>query len=160
MTRRGYDKLSDDLHRLKTVERPNIIKAIALAREQGDLSENAEYLAAREQQSFIEGRIASFESKLQRSEIIDILPGHGEKIVFGATVALNDDETGDTRTYRIVGSDEADVSQGLLSITSPLARSLIGKKIGQEIDVQAPSGTKYFIIQDVRYGHFPGDEDV
>lgn len=151
MTQKGYDKLLEELSHLKNIDRPAIIQAIAEAREHGDLSENAEYHAARERQSFIEGRVAELESKLSRADVIDITAAQGDHVTFGATVVLRDDETNEVHKYRIVGSDESDIRQGLLSITSPLARSLIGKKAEDDIDVPAPGGNKCFIIQDVQY---------
>lgn len=151
MTPRGFDKLVEELNHLKTVERPAVIQAIADAREHGDLSENAEYHAARERQSFIEGRVAELESKLSRADVIDISSIQSEHVAFGATVTLRDDETDEVHTYRIVGSDESDVREGLLSITSPLARSLIGKKPDEDIDVPAPGGNKCFVIENVQY---------
>lgn len=151
MTPRGFEKLVEELNHLKNVDRPAIIQAIADAREHGDLSENAEYHAARERQSFIEGRVAELESKVSRADIIDISSSQGDHITFGATVVLRDDETNEVHKYRIVGSDESDIREGLLSITSPLARSLIGKKADEDIDVPAPGGNKCFVIQDVQY---------
>lgn len=151
MTPKGYEKLLEELNNLKNVDRPAIIQAIAEAREYGDLSENAEYHAARERQSFIEGRVAELESKLSRAEIIDISAAQGNHITFGATVILRDDETNEMHKYRIVGSDESDIGQGLLSITSPLARSLIGKKAEDDIDVPAPGGNKCFVVQGIEY---------
>lgn len=151
MTPRGFEKLVEELNHLKTVDRPMVIQAIADAREHGDLSENAEYHAARERQSFIEGRVVELESKLSRADIIDISNIQGDHVAFGATVTLRDDETDEVHTYRIVGSDESDVREGLLSITSPLARSLIGKKAEEDIDVPAPGGNKCFVIENVQY---------
>lgn len=151
MTPRGFEKLVEELNHLKNIERPKIIESIAEAREHGDLSENAEYHAAREKQSFIEGRVAELESKLSRADVIDISATQGDHITFGATVILRDDETNEVHQYRIVGSDESNVREGLLSITSPLARSLIGKKAEEDIDVPAPGGNKCFVIQDVQY---------
>ncbi len=152
LTRRGAEKLREELNELKNVQRPRVIQAIAEAREHGDLKENAEYHAAREQQSFIEGRIKEIESKLANAQIIDVasLDANG-KIVFGATVELIDADTGDEFTYQIVGEDEADISQGLLSVNSPIARALIGKYEGDEVTVQTPGGTKTFEIISVKY---------
>ncbi len=152
LTRRGAEKLREELNDLKNVQRPRVIQAIAEAREHGDLKENAEYHAAREQQSFIEGRIKEIESKLANAQIIDVasLDANG-KIVFGATVELIDADTGDEFTYQIVGEDEADISQGLLSVNSPIARALIGKYEGDEVTVQTPGGTKTFEIISVKY---------
>ncbi len=152
LTARGAQKLRDELQQLKTVDRPRVIDAIATAREHGDLKENAEYHAAREQQSFIEGRIQDIEGKLSNAEIIDVTKlDTGGRIVFGATVELADEETGDEVTYQIVGEDEADIKQGLISISSPIARALIGKNEGDIATVIAPGGEKEFEILAVRY---------
>ena len=152
LTRRGADMLKDELHRLKTVERHAVIQAIAEARAQGDLSENAEYEAAKDKQGFIEGRILEVESKLAAAQIID--PSSldaGGRVVFGATVDLEEEATGAAVTYQIVGDDEADLKQGLISISSPIARAMIGKEAGDTADVQAPGGVKRYEIVDVRY---------
>jgi transcription elongation factor GreA len=148
----GAEKLRTELHHLKTVERPAVIQAIAEARAQGDLSENAEYDAAKEKQGFIEGRIAELESKLSHAQIIDptSLDADG-RIVFGATVELEDVESGDTVTYQIVGDDEADIKAGKISVSSPIARALIGKHAGDGVDVQAPGGVRQYEVLDVRY---------
>ena len=152
LTQRGAEKLREELNDLKNVQRPRVIQAIAEARAHGDLKENAEYHAAREQQSFIEGRIKEIESKLANAQIIDVAGlDAGGKIVFGATVGLIDADTGDEFTYQIVGEDEADISQGLLSVNSPIARALIGKYEGDEVTVQTPGGTKTFEIISVKY---------
>ena len=152
LTVRGADKLREEVHHLKTVERPRVIEAIATAREHGDLKENAEYHAAREQQSFIEGRIQDIEGKLSNAEIIDVAKlDTGGRIVFGATVDLSDEETGDEITYQIVGEDEADIKANLISITSPIARALIGKSVEDIAVVNAPGGEKEFEILAVRY---------
>lgn len=152
MTTKGAEKLREELHNLKTVDRPKVIEAIAEARALGDLKENAEYHAAREQQSFIEGRIIELETKLASAEIIDItkLNARG-KIVFGATVDLMNVETEDEVTYQIVGDDEADIKAHLISISSPIARALIGKEEGDVAIVQAPGGKKEYEILDVKY---------
>lgn len=152
ITVEGAQKLRDELHELKTVARPRVIAAIAEARAHGDLKENAEYQAAKEQQSFIEGRIAEIEGKLGNAEIIDVtkLNAHG-RVVFGATVDLINEETGDEVTYRIVGDDEADIKQGMISISSPIARALIGKEEGDVAAVQTPGGVKEYEITAVRY---------
>ncbi|MCL5668642.1 MAG: transcription elongation factor GreA [Gammaproteobacteria bacterium] len=152
ITVEGAQKLRDELHELKTVARPRVIAAIAEARAHGDLKENAEYHAAKEQQSFIEGRIAEIEGKLGNAEIIDVtkLNAHG-RVVFGATVDLINEETGDEVTYRIVGDDEADIKQGMISISSPIARALIGKEEGDVAAVQTPGGVKEYEITAVRY---------
>ncbi|RFA30562.1 transcription elongation factor GreA [Alkalilimnicola ehrlichii] len=152
LTVKGAEKLKEELARLKTVERPRVIEAIAEARAHGDLKENAEYHAAREQQSFIEGRIAEIEGKLSNAQIIDptTLSTEG-KVVFGATVDLIDEETGKEVTYQIVGDDEADIKQGLISVSSPIARALIGKEEGDIAQVQAPGGIREYEIVGVRY---------
>ncbi len=151
MTEDGLNRLKAELDRLKTVERPSIIRAIAEARTHGDLSENAEYHAARERQSFIEGRLADLESKIRHAEVIDVSKLSGKAVKFGATVKLSDEDTDETTTYRIVGADEADISEGLLSITSPLAQALIGKEKGDSVVVNAPSGAKSYEIISVKY---------
>ena len=152
MTVRGAQKLKEELHRLKTVERPAVIAAIAEARSHGDLSENAEYDAARERQAFIEGRIMELEGKLANAQIIDpkTLDADG-RVVFGATVDLEATESGEQVTYQIVGKDEADVREGKISVTSPIARALIGKYAGDVVVVQAPGGAREYEILDVRY---------
>jgi transcription elongation factor GreA len=153
MTLRGAETLRAELKRLKSEARPNIIKAIAEARGHGDLSENAEYHAAREQQGFIEGRISEIESKLANAEIIDPtkLPNTG-KVVFGAVVELEDQDEGARVIYQIAGEDEADIRAGRISITSPIARALVGKSQGDVVDVAAPGGTRTYEIVAVRYG--------
>ena len=152
VTKRGAEKLKAELQRLKSVERPAVITAIAEARAQGDLSENADYDAAKERQGFIEGRIAEIEGKLSAAQIID--PSEvdaGGRVVFGATVELEDEDSGDAVTYQIVGEDEADIKLGLVNISSPIARALIGKEEGDTAQVQAPGGVKRFEIVAVRY---------
>ncbi len=151
MTQQGYHKLDEELRHLKNIERPAVIKAIADAREHGDLSENAEYHAARERQGFIEGRISELEDKISRSDVIDPTKISGDQIKFGATVTLVDDDTSEIVAYQIVGSDESDIKQGLLSITSPLARALIGKSIDNAIEVITPSGSKAYNIKKIEY---------
>ncbi len=152
ITRRGVEKLKDELQRLKSIERHAVIQAIAEARAQGDLSENAEYEAAKDKQGFIEGRINELEGKLAAAQIIDPSAlDAGGKVVFGSTVDLEEDETGAQVTYQIVGDDEADLKQGLISISSPIARALIGKEAGDVADVQAPGGIKSYEIVEVRY---------
>jgi transcription elongation factor GreA len=149
LTRRGADKLKEELHRLKTVERHAVIQAIAEARAQGDLSENAEYDAAKDKQGFIEGRILEIEAKLAAAQVID--PSSldaGGRVVFGSTVDLEEEATGQQVSYQIVGDDEADLKLGLISISSPIARALIGKSEG---DVRAPGGVKSYEIVGVRY---------
>jgi len=148
----GAEKLKEELHRLKTVDRPRVIQAIAEARAHGDLSENAEYHAAKEQQSFIEGRIAEVESKLSNAQIIDPKTVNAEgRVVFGATVKLLDEDSGTEMTYQIVGDDEADIAQGMVSISSPIARALIGKESGESVEVRVPDGTRHYEILDVSY---------
>lgn len=152
MTAAGAQRLRDELHRLKTVERPRITNAIAEARALGDLKENAEYHAAREQQSFAEGRLAEIESKLSNAEIIDVtrVNAHG-RVVFGATVELLNLTTDEAVTYRIVGEDEADIKARLVSINSPVARGLIGKQAGDTVSVQVPSGAVEYEILAIKY---------
>ena len=152
LTVRGAEKLRAELQQLKSVERPRIIQAIADARAHGDLKENAEYHAAREQQSFAEGRIKEIEGKLSNAQIIDVTKlGANGNVVFGATVDLVDEDSGDELTYQIVGEDEADIKHGLISINSPIARALIGKREGDVATVQAPGGARNLEIVEVRY---------
>ena len=152
LTRRGADKLKDELARLKGVERHAVIQAISEARAQGDLSENAEYEAAKDKQGFIEGRILEIESKLAAAQIIDPSTlDAGGRVVFGSTVELEDEASGTKVTYQIVGDDEADLKLGLISISSPIARALIGKESGDVAEVQAPGGLKHYEVVDVRY---------
>ena len=152
MTVKGAEKLKAQLHELKTVERPRITQAIAEARAHGDLSENAEYHAAREQQSFVEGRINAIESALAEAQIIDVTTLDAEgRVVFGATVDLLNIETEDEVTYQLVGEEEADINENLISITSPIARALIGKNEGDVVDVNAPSGVIEYEILEVKY---------
>jgi len=152
VTKRGAEQLKTELHRLKTVDRPSVITAIAEARAQGDLSENADYDAAKERQGFIEGRIAEIEGKLSAAQVIDPASvDAGGRVVFGTTVELEDEASGDAVTYQIVGEDEADLKQGLINISSPIARALIGKEEGDVAEVQAPGGVKRFEIVAVRY---------
>ncbi|HEX4235079.1 MAG TPA: transcription elongation factor GreA [Caldimonas sp.] len=152
LTRRGAEKLREELNRLKSVERHAAIQAIAEARSHGDLSENAEYEAAKDKQGFVEGRILEVESKLAAAQIIDpkALDADG-RVVFGSTVDLEDEDSGSSVTYQIVGDDEADLKQGLISISSPIARALIGKVAGDVAEVQAPGGIKSYEITGVRY---------
>jgi len=152
LTVRGAEKLREELNQLKGTDRPAVIKAIAEARAHGDLKENAEYHAAREQQGFIEGRIAEIESKLSNAQVIDVttLPATG-KVVFGVTVVLSDEADGTEKTYQIVGEDEADIKAGRVSVQSPIARALIGKEEGDVVDVQAPGGQRAYEIVEVRY---------
>jgi transcription elongation factor GreA len=152
LTRRGAEKLREELQRLKTVERHAVIQAIAEARAQGDLSENAEYDAAKDKQGFIEGRIQEIEAKLAMAQVIDPASlDAGGKVVFGSTVELEEEASGEPVTYQIVGEDEADLKQGLISVGSPIARALIGKEAGDVADVMAPGGVKRYEIVAVRY---------
>jgi transcription elongation factor GreA len=152
VTKRGAEALKAELHKLKTVDRPWVINAIAEARAQGDLSENAEYDAAKDRQGFIEGRIAEIESKLSTAQVIDPSTlDAGGKVVFGSTVVLEDEASGAEVTYQIVGEDEADLKLGRINIGSPIARALIGKEEGDSAEVQAPGGTRHYEIVSVRY---------
>ena len=152
LTKRGAEKLKEELARLKNVERHAVIQAIAEARAQGDLSENAEYEAAKDKQGFIEGRILEIEGKLAAAQVIDpSTVDAGGRVVFGSTVDLEDEDSGAKVTYQIVGEDEADLKQGLISISSPIARSMIGKEAGDVAEVQAPGGLKRYEIVEVRY---------
>jgi transcription elongation factor GreA len=151
MTADGFNRLREELKRLKTVDRPAIIRAIAEAREHGDLAENAEYHSARDRQSFIEGRLAEIEDKIARAEVIDVSKLSGSAIKFGAKVTLADEETDEEQTFQIVGEDEADISQGLLSVTSPLARALIGKRTGESVEVATPRGAKSYEVVTVAF---------
>jgi len=152
ITTRGAELLKEELHRLKHVERPAVVQAIAEARAQGDLSENAEYDAAKDKQGFIEGRIAEIEGKLSAAQIIDPASlDAGGRVVFGSTVEMEIEATGDVVTYQIVGDDEADLKKGLISISSPIALALIGKEAGDVASVQAPGGVREYEIIEVRY---------
>jgi transcription elongation factor GreA len=152
ITKRGAEMLKAELHRLKTVDRPWVINAIAEARAQGDLSENAEYESAKDRQGFIEGRILEIEGKLSAAQIIDpATVDAGGRVVFGATVELEDEDSGEKVTYQIVGEDEADIKQGLVNISSPIARALIGKEEGDTATVVAPGGERHYDIVAVRY---------
>jgi len=152
LTLKGAERLRAELKRLKTEDRPRVIQAIAEARSHGDLSENAEYHAAREQQSFIEGRIKDVEAHLANSEIIDVTRvASGGKVVFGATVHLEDQDDGNKVVYQIVGDAEADIRNGWISVSSPIARALVGKQEGDVVDVVAPSGTRSYEIMTVKY---------
>lgn len=150
MTRRGFTALDDELKQLKSVERPAVIRAIAEAREHGDLSENAEYHAAREKQSFIEGRVKELEALISLAEVIEVAKLSGA-IKFGATVVLVDEESNEEKTYQIVGESEADIERNLLNIRSPLARALIGKDEGDSVEVKTPGGTRGYEILSIRY---------
>ena len=151
MTEGGHETLVKELKNLRSVERPNVVDAIEEARAHGDLSENAEYHAARDKQSFIEGRIAELEDKLSRAEVIDTSQIKGVIIRFGATVSVVDEDTDEESTYQIVGEDEADVGSGLLSVTSPLARALISKEVGDSIELTTPGGSKGYEILKLLY---------
>ncbi len=150
-TKQGYERLQSELHRLKSEERPRVIQDIAEARSHGDLSENAEYSAARERQGFIEGRIAELEDKLSRAQVID--PGEGDQgqVRFGAFVTLCDEETGDEKTYQIVGDIEADIRENRISLSSPLARALVGKRVDDLVEVNAPKGAVEYTITSIHY---------
>ncbi|HRE44215.1 MAG TPA: transcription elongation factor GreA [Terricaulis sp.] len=151
MTAEGYQALDAELKRLKTEERPSVIQAISEARAHGDLSENAEYHAAKERQAFIETRVAEIEDKIARSQVIDVSKLSGKQIKFGATVNLIDEDSGEKSKYKIVGEDEADVKAGKVSITSPIARALIGKEEGDVVEVMAPGGAKSYEIVKVKF---------
>jgi transcription elongation factor GreA len=149
MTAEGFNRLEEELRHLKSVERPAIIRAIAEAREHGDLSENAEYHAARERQSFIEGRVMELEDKISRAEIIDVSKLTGKQVKFGATVTVIDEDTEEKAIYQIVGEDEADIKAKRLAITAPLARALVGKSVGDSVEVSTPGGSKSYEIAKV-----------
>jgi transcription elongation factor GreA len=151
MTAGGYNRLEEELRRLKNEERPSVIKAIEVARAHGDLSENAEYHAAKERQAFIEGRLEEIESKVSRAEVIDPSTLSGTTVMFGATVTIVDEETNEESTYQIVGTEEANIKEGLLSIAAPLARALIAKSVGDSVDVQAPKGSRSYEILSLEY---------
>ncbi len=151
MTAAGFSQIEAEIKRLRTVERPGVIRAIAAAREHGDISENAEYHAAKEHQSFIEGRMAELEDKVSRADVIDVSKLSGKDIKFGATVRLSDEDTEQRVTYQIVGEIEADIKQGRLAVTSPLARALIGRSKGDSVEVDTPRGAKSYEIIRVSY---------
>jgi transcription elongation factor GreA len=151
MTAPGFTRLQEELKHLKSFERPNVIKQIAEAREHGDLSENAEYHAAREKQSFIEGRVMELEDKISRAEVIDVSKLSGKAVKFGATIKLADEDTDEKISYQIVGQDESDIKSGLLSIQSPLARALIGKQVGDSVEVSTPGGSKSYEIVKISF---------
>jgi transcription elongation factor GreA len=152
LTLRGAQMLREELTNLKTVKRPNVIQAIAQARAHGDLRENAEYHAAREQQGFIEGRIKEIEGKLSNAQIIDVTKLHADgRAVFGSTVEVYEEETGEEHTFQIVGEDEADIKHGLISVSSPIARALIGKTADDVAEVETPKGTRHLEIINVQY---------
>jgi transcription elongation factor GreA len=152
MTAEGLARLEEELKQLKAEVRPAIIRAIAEARSHGDLSENAEYHAARERQSFVEGRIAELENIVAAAEVIDVSRLSGDQVKFGARVTLIDEETEEQKTYRIVGAYEADMKEGSISISSPLAKALIGRKVGESVEVPAPGGARAYEIADIRFG--------
>ena len=152
MTAEGFERLKEELQYLKMTARPEVIRAIAQAREHGDLSENAEYHAARERQSFIEGRVAELEDKIARAQVIDVSSLSGDTIKFGATVTLADEDTDAESTYQIVGEAEADIKEGRLSISAPLSRALIGKQVGDSVEVVTPKGEKGYEIISIAYG--------
>ena len=145
----GYARLREELHTLRSVERPKVIQMIATAREHGDLKENAEYHAARDRQSFIEGRVKELEDKIARAEVIDPAKLSGDRVAFGATVTLSNTQSGEEVTYQILGADEADINAGTISVTSPMARSLIGKEAGDEVKVRMPGGERLYEILEV-----------
>ena len=151
ITAEGFKRMEVELKQLKSVERPEIIKAIAEARAHGDLSENAEYSAAKEKQSFIEGRIQDLEARVSRAEIIDISVLSGDKVMFGANVKLIDEETDEEVTYQIVGDYESDIKTGKLALSAPIARALIGKTVGDRIEVNTPKGAKFYEIEKVSF---------
>ena len=151
MTAGGFESLEAEVRHLKTIERPSIIKAISSARDHGDLSENAEYHAAKERQSYVEGRLMELEDKISRAQVIDVAKLSGKDVKFGATVKLLDEDTEGEITYQVVGEIEADVKAGRISITSPLGRALIGKKIGDAVEVNTPGGGKSYEILSVKY---------
>ena len=151
MTGEGYQALDDELRRLKTQERPSVIAAISEARAHGDLSENAEYHAAKDRQGWIEGRIAEIEDKISRAQVIDVSKLSGSQVKFGATVTVVDEDTDEEKTFQLVGEQEADLERGLLNVRSPLARALIGKDEGDSVEVTTPGGEKSYEILSIRY---------
>jgi len=151
MTPEGYQRLQEELKHLIRVERPRVVQDIAEARDHGDLSENAEYDAAKERQGFVEGRIAEINSKMARAQVIDVATIDTDKVVFGATVTVYDDESESESTYRIVGEDESDIKQGLISVSSPVAKALIGHRVDDEVQVKVPSGIRIYEIIDIKY---------
>ena len=151
MTAEGLARLEEELRHLRNTARPEVIRAIAEAREHGDLSENAEYHAARDRQSFIEGRVGELEDKIARAAVIDVSKLSGKTVMFGATVTLIDEDSEEKLTYQIVGEDEADVKQGRLAITAPLSRAIIGKKVGDSVEVNTPKGEKAYEIARVKF---------
>ena len=151
MTPEGYQRLQEELKHLIRVERPRVVQDIAEARDHGDLSENAEYDAAKERQGFVEGRIAEINNKMARAQVIDVSTIDTDKVVFGATVTVYDDESESESTYRIVGEDESDIKQGLISVSSPVAKALIGHRVDDEVQVKVPSGIRIYEIIDIKY---------
>ena len=151
MTQAGYDKLEQELRHLKSVERPQNVREIEAARAHGDISENAEFHAAKERQSHLEGRLRQLEDKLARAQVIDTTGQVPDKVRFGVTVSLEDAESGERVTYTILGEDESDVSKGCISVTSPVARGLLGKEVGDSVTVRVPKGTREFEILDIRF---------
>jgi transcription elongation factor GreA len=151
ITPEGYARLRDELHNLRSVERPKVVQMIATAREHGDLKENAEYHAARDRQSFIEGRMKDLEAKLALAEVIDPSKLAGDRVSFGATVRLVNTQTDEEVVYRLMGADEADINQGQISITSPLARSLLGKEAGDEVKMKMPGGERLYEVLEVSF---------
>lgn len=151
ITRSGLTRMEDELRNLKSVERPSVIKAIAEARAHGDLSENAEYHAAREKQSFIEGRIKELEANISRADVIEVAEMNGDVVKFGATVEVVDEETDEEATYQIVGEYEANLESGLISVTAPIARAMIGKTVGDSVEVNTPKGVRYYEILSVKF---------
>lgn len=151
MTPEGYQKLQEELKHLIRVERPRVVQDIAEARAHGDLSENAEYDAAKERQGFVEGRIAEINGKMARAQVIDVTTIDTDKVVFGATVTVYDDESESESTYRIVGEDESDIKQGLISVSSPVAKALIGHRMGDEVQIRVPSGIRIYEIIDIKF---------
>jgi transcription elongation factor GreA len=151
MTPEGYQSLQEELKHLIRVERPRVVQDIAEARDHGDLSENAEYDAAKERQGFVEGRIAEINNKMARAQVIDVSTIETDKVVFGATVTVYDDESESESTYRIVGEDESDIKQGLISVSSPVAKALIGHRVDDEVQVKVPSGIRIYEIIDIKY---------
>jgi len=151
ITAEGLARLRDELRRLKSQERPAIIRAIEAARAHGDLSENAEYHAAKERQGFIEARVSDLEHKISHAQVIEIAKLSGERVQFGAVVRLLEEDSGEEKEFRIVGADEADIATGLLSVASPLARGLIGKRTGDEVEIAAPNGVRVYEILSVAY---------
>ena len=158
MTKAGADAIKREIKRLKSVERPKIVHEIAVARDHGDLSENAEYHAAKEKQSHIEGRIQILEDRLARAEIIDVSRLAGERVVFGATVRLSDVDSGAETRYTIVGEHEADLKKGRISVTSPIARGLVGREVGDEVKIRTPGGEREYEILEVLFQEYAADD--